>query len=156
VNMRKKEYGSGDELESRRGFTIMEILVVLVIITVLASIVGMNLLNKPGEARIAKAKVQIKTLASAIRLYHAEQHHFPTENQGLEALVEKPVREPVPTHYPSDGYIESRTVPSDPWGNAYIYVVPGRHGESFEIISYGADGEPEGDGEDADISSSDP
>jgi len=137
------------------GFTIMEILVVLVIITVLASVVGMTFLRKPGEARIAAAKMQIKTLQGAVRLYHAEQNRFPTENQGLEALVQKPTREPIPRNYPPEAYLESTQVPTDPWHNAYIYLVPGQSGKPFEILTYGSDGEPGGDGEAADISSSD-
>jgi general secretion pathway protein G len=133
----------------------MEILIVLIIIMILAGYVGINILNKPGEARVAAANMQIKTLKQAVKLYHAEQRRFPTLEQGLEALCVKPTLPPVPEHYPADGYIDSRSVPEDPWGNAYIYLIPGRQNESFEIISYGADGEEGGEGDDADISSSD-
>lgn len=142
-------------MRPRAGFTFMEILVTLIIIMILASLVGISVLRKPGEARAAAAKMQIKTLQTAIRLYHAEQKMFPSEDQGLDALVSKPTRGRIPESYPDEGYLDSRLVPVDPWGTPYIYLVPGRHGEPFEIISYGADGEPGGEGEAADISSSD-
>jgi general secretion pathway protein G len=138
----------------KKGFTLIEILVVIMIITILAGIVGESVLRKPGEARISAARMQIKQLQTAIQLYRTEQGFIPTQEQGLEALVTKPAVEPVPKNYPDEGYLESRKVPRDPWKNDYIYVVPGRHGEPFEIISYGSDGEPGGEHESADISSS--
>ena len=142
-----------DRRPSQAGFTLIEILVVVMIITLLASIVAVNVLRKPGEARISTAKMQIRQLQTAIQLYRSEQGLQPSQEQGLEALVAKPTTEPIPQRYPQEGYLESRRVPKDPWGNEYIYVVPGRSGEEFEIISYGSDGEPEGEGEAADISS---
>ena len=142
-----------DRRPSQAGFTLIEILVVVMIITLLASIVAVNVLRKPGEARISTAKMQIRQLQTAIQLYRSEQGLQPSQEQGLEALVAKPTTEPIPQRYPQEGYLESRRVPRDPWGNEYIYVVPGRSGEAFEIISYGSDGEPEGEGEAADISS---
>ena len=87
-------------LSSRSGFTLVEILVVLIIITILAGFVGLNLLSKPGEARTAAARMQLKTLQAAVKLYHAEQSRFPTQNQGLQALVLKPTIAPIPTRYP--------------------------------------------------------
>ena len=139
--------------ETRSGFTLIEILVVLIIITILAGFVGLNVLRKPGEARVTAARMQVKTLQAAIKLYHTEQGRFPTQAQGLQALVTKPTTSPIPPNYPEGGYLDSRNVPSDPWGHEFIYLIPGRQGELFEIISYGADGEPEGSGEDADLSS---
>ena len=137
------------------GFTLIEILVVLIIITILAGFVGLNVLRKPGEARVTSARMQVKTLQAALKLYHTEQGRFPTQSQGLEALVRKPVMPPLPAHYPEGGYLDTRNLPKDPWGNEFIYLIPGRNGELFEIISYAADGEPEGNAEDADISSAD-
>lgn len=133
----------------------LEILVVLVIVSILAGLVGINVLRKPGEARVTAAKMQIKTLSTAVRLYYAEQQRLPTQEQGLRALVTKPNIPPIPSKYPETGYLDSKEVPKDPWGTEYVYLVPGRNGEQFEIISYGRDGEPGGTGEDADISSSD-
>ncbi len=138
---------------ARAGFTLIEILVVLIIITILAGFVGLNVLRKPGEARVTAAKMQVKTLQAAMKLYHTEQGRFPSQSQGLQALVQKPATSPIPPHYPEGGYLDTRELPKDPWGRDFIYLIPGRNGELFEIISYGADGEPEGTGEDADISS---
>lgn len=144
--------GSGG---GRGGFTLIEILVVIVIITILAGIVTVNIVQKPGEARVAAARLQIKQLQTALQMYHTAQGRYPTQAQGLDALVNKPAVEPVPATYPEHGYLESRTVPLDPWKNDFIYLTPGRNGELYEIMSYGNDGEPGGDGEATDISSSD-
>jgi general secretion pathway protein G len=149
-----KNKKTSPKYDPRAGFTLVEILVVLIIITILAGFVGVNVLNKPNEARVAAARMQIKTLQSAVKLYQAEQHRLPTQAQGLQALVEKPSIPPIPPGYPNGGYLDSRNVPLDPWGNEYIYLTPGRSGEPFEIISYGADGEPLGEADNADISSS--
>lgn len=149
--------GSGGGACARRaregGFTLIEILVVVAIIAVLAGLVAVNVLHKPGEARTAAARMQIKQVATAVRLYRTEQGALPTQAQGLEALVRPATLEPRPRNFPPDGYLEGRKVPEDPWGNAYIYLIPGRDGSSFEIISYGADGEPGGEEEAADLSS---
>ncbi len=139
---------------ARAGFTLMEILVVLIIITVLAGIVGVNVMRHPGQARVAAAAAQVQNLKNAVKLYYAEQHNYPTQAQGLDALVAKPTTDPIPANYPQDGYLDTLVLPRDPWGHEFVYLIPGRHGESFEIISYGADGEPGGEGDNADISSS--
>jgi general secretion pathway protein G len=88
-----------------------------------------------------------------VDIYRTEQGALPTLAQGLDALVAKPTLPPVPEHYPTDGYLPSTEVPPDPWGNAYIYLVPARSGKSFEIISYGSDGEPGGENDAQDLSS---
>ncbi len=139
---------------SKSGFTLLEILVVVMIIAILASIVGVNVLKRPGEARMSAAKMQVRQLKHAVDLYRIDQGRPPTQQQGLEALVTKPVYEPVPRNYPSEGYLEGRKVPLDPWNREFIYLAPGRQGELFEIISYGGDGEPGGENEATDISSS--
>ena len=138
------------------GFTLVEILVVLVIITVLASVVTVSIVRKPGEARVAAARLQIKEIQTALQVYRTEQGRPPTQAQGLEALINKPTTEPVPASYPPEGYLETRVFPKDPWNNEYIYLAPGRRGEPYEVISYGSDGEPGGEGDAADISSSGP
>jgi general secretion pathway protein G len=141
--------------DSKSGFTLIEILIALIIITILGGLVGLNLARKPAEARVAAARIQIKTLQSAIQMYRAEQGRAPTSQQGLAALCVKPTAAPVPANYPADGYLDSRRPPLDPWGRDYVYLAPGRKGEPFEVLTYGADGEPGGTGEAADISTSD-
>ncbi|HMP74676.1 MAG TPA: type II secretion system major pseudopilin GspG [Kiritimatiellia bacterium] len=138
----------------KQGFTLVELLVVIAIITILAGVVTVSLVRKPAEARVAAAKLQIKQLQTALNVYRTEQGRFPTQEQGLEALVRVPDREPVPRNYPRDGYLEGSRVPLDPWGQPFVYLAPGRGGESYEILSYGSDGEPGGEEDAADISSS--
>lgn len=139
---------------TNRGFTLVEVLVVIIIITLLSSVVAVNLFDKPGEARQSTARLQIKNLQTAIQLYKTRHGVMPTIEQGLQALVKEPTRGPIPKNYPKEGYLDNLTVPVDPWGNPYIYLAPGRSGEAFEIISYGSDGEPHGDEEATDLSSS--
>lgn len=139
---------------STSGFTLIELLVVIAIITILAGVVTVSIVRKPGEARIAAAKLQIKQLQTALQVYRTEQGRYPTQDQGLEALVLKPTREPVPQVYPAEGYLEGGAVPRDPWDGDFIYLAPGRKGELYEIISYGSDREPGGDNDAADLSSS--
>lgn len=140
---------------ARGGFTLIEILVVMAIVMGLVSVVGVNVIRHQREARVKTATIQIRELQNAIAHFETEQGRIPTMEQGLEALVQKPVSSPVPERYPPDGYLASRRLPKDPWGNDYIYVAPGREGLPFEIISYGADGESGGSGDAADISSAD-
>lgn len=135
------------------GFTLIEILVVIAIMAILATVVVMNVATKPGEAKVTAARLQLKILHAAVQVYRTEQGAVPTQAQGLEALVTRPSRPPVPEHYPQDGYIDGSAVPEDPWGEPYIYLVPGRHGQSFEIISYGSDGERGGEGDAKDLTS---
>lgn len=137
------------------GFTLIEVLVVLVILMSLAGIVGVNVVEHQRAAKVKTARIQIDQLKTALQIYQTEQGYLPTPQQGLEALVEKPTRPPVPETYPEFGYLDSRRVPRDPWKNPFIYMTPGRKGDPFEIISYGSDGEPGGDGFAADLSSSD-
>ena len=135
------------------GFTLLEILVVVMIITILATIVGVNVAREPGRARVAASKAQIGVFKHALQLYRMEQGHYPTQEQGLGALCEKPRVAPVPERYPEDGYLDSRNLPKDPWGHDYVYLLPGPDGAPYEIVSYGADGEIGGEGEGADVSS---
>ncbi len=136
-------------------FTFLEILVAMLIIMILAAVVGVNIAGRPGEARMAQARAQIRILQTAIETFRADNGWIPTREQGLEALCRKPERPPIPRRYPEGGYLLSPSVPPDPWGRPYLYLVPGRRGEPYEILSYGADGEPGGSGEGAELSSSD-
>ena len=136
------------------GFTLIEILVVVVIIAILGGFVGINVINKPNDAKVVKAKSQIGVFETALKLYKMDNGNYPTQEQGLFALVEAPTVEPVPNKYSLDGYLDKSKVPSDPWRSEYIYLIPGSNGERFEIISYGADRQPGGEEYDTDISSS--
>jgi len=139
----------------RAGFTFLEILVTILIISILSGVVGLSVIRHLSQARMEAARAQIKTLQTAMQIYRSEQGRYPTQEQGLMALCAKPEIEPIPRTYPEEGYLASRQPPLDPWKNEYIYLIPGREGEPFEIISYGSDGEPGGENEAADLSSSD-
>jgi general secretion pathway protein G len=135
------------------GFTLIEVLIVLLILVSLAGVVSVNVIRHQDEARVKTARLQLEQLETAVQLYITEHGRPPTMEQGLDALVRKPARPPVPAAYPAGGYLDRRTVPADPWGGEFIYLVPGREGERFEIISYGSDGEPGGDEDATDLSS---
>ncbi|MCC5845377.1 MAG: type II secretion system major pseudopilin GspG [Verrucomicrobia bacterium] len=138
---------------SKAGFSLIEVLIAVVIVAIMGGLVALNL--DTDGARVTRTRAQMETLAQALRLYQAQQGTLPTQQQGLEALVEKPTRPPLPPRYPEGGYLDSRRVPLDGWDRPFIYLVPGRSGEAFEIISYGRDGVEGGTGHDADLSTSD-
>ena len=141
---------------SRAGFTLVEILVVVAIISLLAGVVLLNVAPQLLMGKQAAAKAQIQVFSSALDTYQLRHGSFPNQRQGLDALVRKPSAEPIPSDYPPGGYLKQRSLPLDPWGKPYVYLVPGRNGEPFEIISYGADDEPGGSDANADVSSADP
>lgn len=130
------------------GFTLMEILVVVVIIGTLAAFVAPKIFSEPDKARVVAAKQQLKGLMSALEMYNLDNQKYPTTEQGLRALWEKPSSGPAAKSWKSGGYINE--VSADAWGNNYIYLSPGVHG-SYDLISYGADGKKGGENEDADI-----
>ena len=130
------------------GFTLIEVMVVVVILGVLAALVVPRIMSRPGEARVTRALQDIRTIEAALDLYKLDNFRYPTTEQGLSALVEKPLTEPVPRNWKSDGYLAR--MPLDPWGGAYHYANPGSQ-SALDIFSYGADGRPGGDGEDRDI-----
>jgi general secretion pathway protein G len=133
-----------------RGFTLVEIMVVVVIIGILGALVVPKLMGRTGEARVTAARTDIATLMGALKLYKLDNQRYPTTEQGLQALVQKPTSGPAANGWKSGGYLEK--LPKDPWGNAYQYLSPGVHGE-VDVYSLGADGQPGGTGEDADIGS---
>jgi general secretion pathway protein G len=132
----------------QRGFTLIEIMVVVVILGILAAVVVPRIMDRPDDARITKAKQDIRVLESALNLYKLDNFIYPTTQQGLESLVSKPGGEPEPRNYKSGGYIKS--MPKDPWGNPYQYLQPGTKGE-FDLFSLGNDNRPGGEGAAADI-----
>ena len=135
-----------------RGFTLLEILIVITILGILASLVAVKLMDRPGEARALKAQMDIKSIETALKLYKLDNAFYPTTEQGLRALVEKPTTGRIPMKWREGGYLEKEVVPKDPWGNDFLYLSPGVHNRDFDLWSYGADGEEGGDGENADVS----
>ncbi len=135
---------------TQSGFTLIEIMVVIVILGVLAALVVPKVMSRPDEARVMAARQDIATLSQALKLYRLDNKRYPTTEQGLAALVSKPELPPVPDGWKSGGYVER--LPADPWGKPYQYLNPGIRGE-IDVFSYGADGAPGGDGTDADIGS---
>lgn len=132
------------------GFTLIEIMVVMVILGILASLVVPKIMGRPDEARIVAARQDISSIQQALKLYKLDNQRYPTTEQGLQALVTKPEASPVPQNWKRDGYLER--MPKDPWGMPYQYLNPGLHGE-IDIMSLGADGAAGGEGNDADIGS---
>lgn len=133
-----------------RGFTLIEILVVIVIIGILATLVVPKLMSRPDEARLVATKQEIQTILQALKIYRLDNGRYPTTEQGLQALVKKPTSGPAPKNWKDEGYLEK--LPHDPWGTAYQYLQPGTHGE-IDVFSLGADGISGGEGIDADIGS---
>ena len=130
------------------GFTLIELMGVLVILGVLAALIVPNVLDRADDARVTAARTDINNLMQALKLYRLDNQRYPSGEQGLQALVTRPATEPVPPHWKP--YLEK--LPNDPWGRPYQYVNPGVKGE-VDILSLGADGQPGGEGRDADIGS---
>ena len=141
-------------LKSRAGFTMIEIMVVVVIVGLLMGLVGPRVFEQFRMARRKTTKAQIENFVQALELYRLHSGFYPTTQQGLQALVQKPTTSPTPKKYPEGGYISSNKVPDDPWGNPYIYRCPGERGE-IDIISTAEDGEEGGEGYNADITNHD-
>jgi general secretion pathway protein G len=127
-----------------RGFTLIELMVVIVILGILAMWVAPKIMSRPEEAKQVKARLDIQNLETALKLYKLDSGMYPTTGQGLQALVEKPDTGNVPKKWKQGGYLEKGRVPKDPWGNDFVYLSPGLKGD-FDIISYGLDGVPGGE-----------
>ncbi len=137
-------------LQRARGFTLIEIMVVVVILAVLGALVVPKILENVDKARVTRAKSDIQAVETALDLYRLDNFKYPTTEQGLQALVSAPADSTI-TNYRSGGYLKA--IPIDPWNNPYQYASPGSNGRDYEVTSYGRDGKPGGEGYDADISS---
>ena len=139
-------------MKDQKGFTLLEIIVVVFILSLLVAIVAPKIIGRTDDARITDAKVQIKNLETALKLFKLDNGFYPSTEQGLQALIEQPTTGQIPQKYREGGYLEQKKIPLDPWGNPYIYISPGVYGD-FDILCYGADGREGGEGKNADIKS---
>jgi general secretion pathway protein G len=134
------------------GFTLIELMVVIVILGILAGMIVPKIMDRPEEARRTKAEIDIGAISQALKLYKLDNGKYPLTEQGLQALVEPPSVGSLAKKWREGGYLDKKTVPKDPWDNDYVYICPGLHGD-FDLMSYGPDGEPGGDAENADVNS---
>lgn len=130
------------------GFTLIEILVVVVILGILAAVVAPRMMDQPDKAAVVAAKQDLQAIITALNMYKLDNHHYPSTQQGLEALVQRPGGVPEARNWKEGGYLSR--LPRDPWGNPYQYLSPGRSGD-FEVYTLGKDGQPGGEGYNADI-----
>jgi general secretion pathway protein G len=140
-------------MKNQKGFTLIEIMVVVIILGLLAGLVLPKILGREEEARLSSAKLQIKALENALDGYKLDNGSYPTTDQGLDALIKKPEAGRIPMKWRDGGYLKPARIPKDPWGFDYHYYSPGNENREYEIISYGPDGEPGGEGKNADIES---
>jgi len=134
-----------------KGFTLIELMVVIVILGILAGLVLPRFMGRTEEARRTKARIQIENLEGALKLYKLDSGTYPTTEQGLDALVQKPSTGAIPKNWRDGGYLEKGKVPLDPWGNPYVYLSPGAKNKDYDLKSLGADGEEGGEGDNQDI-----
>jgi len=132
---------------NNRGFTLIELMVVVIILGILALYIGPKIMGEPEKAKRVKAKMDIASFETALKMYKLDNGVYPSTEQGLAALVEKPETGVTPKKWSEGGYLEKRKVPKDPWGNEFVYIAPGVQGD-FDLISYGKDGVPGGEGQD--------
>lgn len=131
------------------GFTLIEIMVVVVILGILGAMIVPKIMDQPDKARVAKARQDIQSLETALSLYKLDNFAYPSTQQGLQALVARPAGDPPAPNWKAGGYIQK--LPKDPWGHPYQYLNPGTHGDAYDLFSLGADGQPDGTGINADI-----
>jgi general secretion pathway protein G len=132
-------------------FTLLELMVVVVILGILAAFVVPRISKRPEDARVTKAKIEIANLEQALELYYLDNGTYPTTEQGLRALIEKPQSGEIPENWKAGGYLAKPKMPEDPWGNKYQYLAPGEHNSDFDLYSLGKDGVEGGEGYDSDI-----
>ena len=135
-------------LKKYKGFTLIEVMVVVVILGILAAVVVPRVMSRPDEARVIRAEQDIRALEAALKLYRLDNFTYPDTDQGIQALLEKPADLPSGANWKEGGYIDK--LPKDPWGNDYQYLQPGANGE-YDLYSLGADGLPDGEGVNADV-----
>lgn len=135
-------------LRPQGGFTLIEVMVVVAILGILATIVMTNVIGKDDQARVTTSRATLASVSNALDLYKLDNHKYPTTDEGLSALIEKPASAKT---FPDGGYLKSRSLPEDPWGNPLQYVYPGSQGRKYDLYSLGADGVEGGEGFDADI-----
>lgn len=132
------------------GFTLIEIMVVVVILGILAALIVPKVMSRPDDAKMIAALHDVGAIVQALKLYRLDNNAYPTTDQGLQALVQRPTAQPIPTNWKSGGYLDR--LPQDPWGHDYQFLNPGLHGE-IDVFSLGADGVAGGEGKNADIGS---
>lgn len=145
-----KQYSTKRE-KNEQGFTLIELLVVMVILGILAGLIVPRFMERPEEARRVKAKLQIENLENALKLFKIDNGFYPSTEQGLAALVQKPETGRVTRNWREGGYLEKGVIPKDPWDNDFKYLNPGVHNRDFDLWSMGPDGEDGGEGKDADV-----
>jgi general secretion pathway protein G len=138
---------------TQQGFTLIELMVVIVILGILATFIMPRIMGRPEEARRMAAKAQIQSIESALRLFKLDNGFYPSTEQGLDALVFPPTTGRIPEHFREGGYLEKGKVPMDPWGHPYVYLSPGIHFLDYDLKALGADGEEGGEGPNADVES---
>lgn len=131
------------------GLTLIEMIVVLAIIALVAALIVPNVIGRPDQARVTVANTDLRTISAALKMYRLDNGDYPTTDQGLAALSQRPTSGPAPINWSPSGYLEQ--VPTDPWGRPYSYFSPGKNGGGFQIVTFGKDGKPGGDEVDADI-----
>ncbi len=140
-------------IRNEAGFTLIELMVVIIILGLLAAIVMPRIVGETDKARYGAAQAQMRILEDSLKRYKLDNGLFPSTEQGLEALVRRPNVGVLPRGWPEGGYLDKQEVPKDPWGNAYIYISPGQHGPDYDLKSLGADGTEGGEGNNADLES---
>jgi general secretion pathway protein G len=150
--MKETMHGS-TRITASGGFSLIELMIVIVILGLMATMLIPRIMDRPDEARATVAATDIKAIESALKFYRLDNGFYPSTEQGLEALVTKPSGRPEPRNYKTGGYLEGDTAPLDPWGNAYLYRSPGQSGRDYEIISLGADFQEGGEDAAKDIKS---
>ena len=138
--------------KNEQGFSFIELMVVIFILALLSAIAAPRLIGRTDDAKVTKARVDISGMETGLKLYKVDSGFYPSTEQGLDALTARPETPPVPSKWREGGYLEKSAIPKDPWDHEYIYLSPGSHGP-YDIICYGADGVPGGEGFDADINS---